>query len=208
MKLYKQLIFILIVFLKTETVFSDNEIFNVNNIELEIKEKITNSSLANKAIKKCFKLIIAKILLKEDITKFEDLDFSSIKQLVAYYQIENILNEKENKEIVNFSVTFDKDKIHDLFYKRGILYSEISNKELYTLPILVKDDEVFIFNNNFFYTNWNEIYNNDLIEFILPLENIEIIKNINNNKLDLMNLDLGILFKEYSDKNLALVLIE
>ena len=75
------------------------------------------------------------------------------------------------------------------------------------MPILVKDDEVFIF-NNFFYTNWNEIYNNDLIEFILPLENIEIIKNINNNKLDLMNLDLGILFKEYSDKNLALVLIE
>ena len=146
--------------------------------------------------------------MKEDITKFEDLDFSSIKQLVAYYQIENILNEKENKEIVNFSVTFDKNKIHDLFYKRGILYSEISNKELYTLPILVKDDEVFIFNNNFFYTNWNEIYNNDLIEFILPLENIEIIKNINNNKLDLMNLDLGILFKEYSDKNLALVLIE
>ena len=76
------------------------------------------------------------------------------------------------------------------------------------MPILVKDDEVFVFNNNFFYTNWNEIYNNDLIEFILPLENIEIIKNINNNKLDLMNLDLGILFKEYSDKNLALVLIE
>ena len=121
MKLYKQLIFILIVFLKTETVFSDNELFNVNNIELERKEKITNSSLANKAIKKGFKLLIAKILLKEDITKFEDLDFSSIKQLVAYYQIENILNEKENKEIVNFSVTFDKDKIHDLFYKRGNL---------------------------------------------------------------------------------------
>ena len=70
------------------------------------------------------------------------------------------------------------------------------------MPILVKDDEVFIFNNNFFYTNWNEIYNNDLIEFILPLENIEIIKNINNNKLDLMNLDLGILFKEYSDKKI------
>ena len=39
MKLYKQLIFILIVFLKTETVFSDNELFNVNNIELERKEK-------------------------------------------------------------------------------------------------------------------------------------------------------------------------
>ena len=50
---------------------------------------------------------------------------------------------------------------------------------MYVLPILIKDNELNIFNNNFFYENWNEIYDNDLIEFILPLENIEIIQNIN-----------------------------
>ena len=36
MKLYKQIIiFILIVFFKTETVFSQNNLFNVNNIKIE-----------------------------------------------------------------------------------------------------------------------------------------------------------------------------
>ena len=60
-----------------------------------------------------------------------------------------------------------KKKIHDLFYKRGILYSEISNNELYVLPILIKENEIFIFNNNYFYENWNKIHNDDLIEFIL-----------------------------------------
>ena len=40
MKFYKQLIFILIVFLKTETLLSENNLFNVNNIELEKKDKI------------------------------------------------------------------------------------------------------------------------------------------------------------------------
>ena len=40
---------------------------------------------------------------------------------------------------VNFNIFFfDKDKIHSLFYKKGILYSEISNKEIYLLPILIK----------------------------------------------------------------------
>ena len=31
-------------------------------------------------------------------------------------------------EIVNFNISFDKDKIHDLFYKRGISYSNIQIK--------------------------------------------------------------------------------
>ena len=40
MKFYKQIIFILIVFLKTETLFSENNLFNVNNIKIEKKIKL------------------------------------------------------------------------------------------------------------------------------------------------------------------------
>ena len=98
--------------------------------------------------------------------------------------------------------------MHDLFYKKGILYSEISDKDLYVLPVLIKNKEVYIFNNNFFYEKWNEVYSGDLIEFILPLENIEIIQNINIFKNNLMSINISNLFQEYSDKNLALLLIE
>ena len=42
MKYYKLIIFILIVFFKTETVFSENNLFNVNNIQLEKKDKISH----------------------------------------------------------------------------------------------------------------------------------------------------------------------
>ena len=208
MKLYKQLVIILVVFFKTETVFSENKLFNVNNIELEKKDKISYNKLADQAIKKGFKQLINRILLKEDIKKLSDLKFSSIKQLVTYYQIKNFSKENRKEELVNFSVTFDKDKIHDLFYKIGISYSEISDRELYILPLLIQDDEIFIFNNNYFYENWNEIYKNDLIEFILPLENIEIIQNINNYRKNLINLNVVDLFQEYTKKNLALVLID
>ena len=208
MKLFKSVIFILIVFLKTETLFSDNDLFNVNNIELEKKHKITNKILADRAIKEGFSVLITKLLLKEDIDKLLDLNFSLIKELVTYYQITDIYEKSSGAEFIKFSVTFDKDKIHDLFYKKNVLYSEILDKELFILPILIKDDEIFVFNNNFFYENWNKVFKNDLIEFILPLENIEIIQNINNRKQNLINLDLASLFQEYSKKNIALIIIE
>ena len=197
MKPYKQLFFILVVFFKTETLFSENNLFNVNNIELEKKDKMTNNRLADQAIKKGFNQLIARILLKEDIEKLSNLKFSSIKQLVTYYQITNISNEDKKRELVNFSVTFDKNKIHNLFYKKGITYSEILDRELYILPILIQNNEIYIFNNNFFYENWNKFYKNDLIEFILPLENIEIIENINNYRANLINLKVSILFQKY-----------
>ena len=208
MKFCKLIVFILIVFFKTETIFSENELFNVNNIQLEKKDKISQNALADQAIKTGFNQLTEKILLKDDSNKLSNLSFSTVKKLVSYYQITEISDEKNLTELVNFSVTFDKDKIHNLFHEKGILYSEISDKELYILPILVKAEQIYIFNNNFFYEKWNEIYENDLIEFILPLENIEIIQNINQNKNSLIDVDLKKLFKEYPNKNLALILIE
>ncbi len=207
MKFYK-LIIILIVFFKTETVFSENNLFSVNNIKLEKKDKITQKALADKAIKTGFNQLVEKILLENDSNKLLDLKFNSIKKLVSYYQVTELSDEGNINQLLNFSVTFDKEKMHNLFYEKGISYSEISDKELYILPLLIKDEQIFIFNNNFFYEKWNEIYKSDLIEFILPLENIEIIQKINQYKNNLIDLNLKELFKEYPNKNLALILIE
>jgi hypothetical protein len=207
MKFYKSILIILIVFLKTGNVLSSDKIFNVNNIEIEKKGKITNDKLANQAIKKGFHQLIKKILLEEDIKIFSNMKFSQIKELVTYYNVSSEIDQS-NIEKINYNITFDKNKIHDLLFKKNISYSDISDKELFLLPILKKKDQFFIYNQNFFYNNWNEFYNSDLIEFILPLENIEIIKTINSNKDGLLNLNLANIFKEYSNKNLALILIE
>ena len=47
-----------------------------------------------------------------------------------------------------------------------------------------------------------------MIEFILPLENIEIIQNIFKSRENLFNLDLNELLNEYTNKNIAIVLIQ
>ena len=74
------------------------------------------------------------------------------------------------------------------------------------MPVIQKKSN-FYYNNNYYYENWNKIFDSELIEFILPIENIEVIENININKENLYRIDLKNLFKEYENKNLALVLI-
>ena len=60
----------------------------------------------------------------------------------------------------------------------------------------------------FFYEKWSEIAENKLVEFIIPLENIEVMQKININKNNLFQLNLKDLFEEYLNKNIALIFIE
>ena len=207
MSYYKIFLVILIIFLKTGNVLSLENIFNVNNIEITKKTNNSNEDLANKAIKKGYGKLLEKILLKKDIDNLSGLEFPKIKQLVSYYQI---VDEAQSnfKNKVNFNIFFDKDKLHTLFSNKNISYSDISDKELYLLPVIQKKNQIFIYNKNYYYDNWNKIYQSELIEFVLPIENIEVIQNISTNKENLYGIDLKNLFKEYENKNLALVLIE
>ena len=47
------------------------------------------------------------------------------------------------------------------------------------LPVLKNKNQYFYLLKKFFYERWNEEQSNSLVEFILPLENIEIIQKIN-----------------------------
>ena len=200
---------ILVIFCKTGNVLSDDNIFSVNNIELIKTANINNQKLANQAIKKGYSILLEKILLEEDAKNLSQLKFQQVRELVSYYQISGKGKSIDNKEKVNFNILFDKDKIHDLFYKKNILYSEISNKELFVLPIFKKENQTFIYNQNFFYKNWNfDKKKESLIEFILPLENIEVIQNISIYKDDLLSINLEDIFVEYSSANFALIFIE
>ncbi len=208
MNFIKLISIILIIFSKTGNVLSKDNIFNVNNIDVLKKGNLSNDALANIAIKKGYIDLIEKILLDEDKKKLIQLNFTEIKELVSYYQI---ISKKENENYDNklsFNIFFDRDKFHNLFFKKNILYSEIVDKEIYLLPIFKKNDQIYIYSQNFFYEKWNKIYLEDLIEFILPIENIEVIQNINTNKNNMLNLNLKDLFTEYKNKNLALILIE
>ena len=90
MKSLKSIIFILVIFLKTGNVLSNEDIFHVNNIELIKKTNISSEEMANRAIKKGFEQLKKKILLNKDLKKLSDLKLSQIKELVSFYQVQSI----------------------------------------------------------------------------------------------------------------------
>ena len=97
MKFYKLIFFILIVFFKTETIFSENDLFNVNNIQLEKKDKISQNALADQAIKTGFNQLIEKILLEDDGNKLSNLSFATIKNWFHTIKLLKYLMKKFNR---------------------------------------------------------------------------------------------------------------
>ena len=208
MKIFSLTALILIIFFKTGNVLSKDSIFDVNNIEIIKKSNVSNQEMANQAIKRGFELLKKKILLQTDFKKLSKLSFLEIKELVSYYQVQNLNNKMKDQEVFIYNISFDKDKLHNLFYIKNIAYAEITNKEIFLLPIFLKDNEINVYNNNYFYEKWNLNNENKLVEFILPLENIEIIQQIKENEDNLLNISLENLFQGYNNKNLAIAIIQ
>ena len=203
---------ILLFILKTENVFSNNLIYDVNNIEVKGK---TNNSLANKklielAFKKAFTVFIDKTLLREDAISLYKTKSKIIKDLILTYQI---INNDKNDNLSIFNIKFDPKKINKFLARRGISYADISNISITLLPVLIKNKEIFLYEENFFYKNWikpqKELKNkeDELISYTLALENIEDLEYINNTKENINLLDVKKINSFKGDLNYALIIV-
>ncbi len=207
----KSLIFIfciLIILFKTGNVFSENNLFNVNNIEIIKKTSKNTQEIANVAFKKAFDNLTKRLLIKNDYKDLSNTNLAEIKKLISYYQIvEPEESEKETKKYI-FNVYFDKDRMHNFFYNKNILYSDIIDTEVVLFPLFKKENQYFIYTKNYFYENWNNVTLDNLIQYTLPVESIENIEKINLHKNNIFNLDISDFFKEYDVDNIVFASIE
>ena len=84
--------------------------------------------------------------------------------------------------------------------------------EVVILPIKIKEDKILVFNDNYFFKNWNreseETTNkNEIIEYLLPIENLDIIQKINLLKDNLENLEISDILSDYNNNNLVFLVI-
>ena len=208
MKNFILIITILIILFKTETVLSDNSVFHVNNIEITKKDSKNNRDmLINQAFIKGYKELLSRLLLKKDFENLASVNLNQIKKLISYYQIQN-LEKKDKQDIIALNIYFDRNKMHNFFYEKNVLYSDVINKEIIIFPLLVDEKEFFVYSKNYFYDNWNNEENKTLIQYTLPVENIESIQHIEKNKENIFNINTFDFFKEYKIKNKAFIIIE
>ena len=215
MKNFKLILTILIILFKTGNVLSDSSIFTVNNILVNKNAYNNKEELINIAFLKGFKQLNNKILLEKDLIKTNDENLTNIKNLISHYQIlDSDQTSEKGDTIVN--IFFKRDKIYNYYYKNDIKYSDITQKSLKILPVLNIDGEIYIYDNNFFYQNWeikefekknNEIEFYNLIDYILPLEDLKVMELLKKNSDNLENIDLSKLFDEYKSKDNLFIVI-
>ena len=209
-------IFCIIVFLfKTQTVFSNNLIYDVNNIEVsgKINSDLDEKKLIRSAFQKAFITFTNKTLLKKDASNLYKTKINTIQDLVYAYQV--VKDEKNEKKgsVLTINVKFDPKKITNFLAENRISYADVSNISLTLFPVFIKDKDIFMYSENFFYNNWlkteNEIINiNDiLINYNLALENIEDLQKISSNKENIESIDVKKLISLIDVKNYAFLVI-
>jgi len=208
----------IIVFLfKTQTVFSNNLIYDVNNIEVsgKIINNLDRKKLIQSAFRKAFRNFTNKTLLKSDAKNLDRIKISTIEDLVFAYQIIKDKKIENEQSTLTINVKFDQKKISNFLSEKKISYADITNISLTLFPVFIKDKDFLMFTENFFYNNWirneNEtksIKNNDiLISYNLALENIEDLQYVNSLKKNLESIDITKLTSLADIKNYAFLLI-
>jgi len=215
MKNFSLIICIIVFLFKTQTVFSNNLIYDVNNIQVsgKINNDFDKKKLIQTAFKKAFITFINKTLLRNDATNLYKTKIKTIEDLVFAYQI--IKDEKKDKKVnfLTINIKFDQKKITNFLSQNRVSYSDATNISLTLLPVFIKGKDVLMYSDNFFYNNWiksnEEIKNNNdiLINYNLALENIEDLEYINSKKNNLELIEIKKLTSLKEVENYAFLII-
>ena len=210
----KVIILIILIFIfKTETVFSSNIVYDVNNVKIigKISSDLDRNKLLDLSFKKAFIKFINKTLLENDIKKLSNIDLEEIKNLIFSYQISKNEINKNKENILTINLKFDQKKVNNFLASRGIPYADVSDISLTVFTVLVKGKEIFLYSDNYFYKNWNNLNSNEVqenfITYNMSLENIEDLEYFNNNKNNLELIDGRKLTAQLENKNYALIVV-
>ena len=209
MSKYLFILSIIVFLFKTETVFSAETIYDVNNIQVsgKLNSNLDNNKLIEEAFRKAFLIFINKTLIEKDIESLSKTNIQIIKDFIFTHQITSQKKSIDEEIILTVNVKFDPKKINNYLSINNISYADISEISISILPILRKENNLFIFSDNFFYNEWNKTENGkknteaQLINYNLALENAEDLFYINNNKENLELIDINKLNSLSEEKN-------
>ena len=209
MSKYLFILSIIVFLFKTETVFSAETIYDVNNIQVsgKLNSNLDNNKLIEEAFRKAFLIFINKTLLEKDIETLSKTNIQIIKDFIFTHQITSQKKSIDEEIILTVNVKFDPKKINNYLSINNISYTDISEISISILPILRKENNLFIFSDNFFYNEWNKTENDkknteaQLINYNLALENAEDLFYINNNRENLELIDINKLNSLSEEKN-------
>jgi len=181
--------------------------------DLEISEdfglNFNKEKVIDKGFRKAFQELISMITTSGDKEKIKNISLSTIKSLIDSFTMseEKFVN---NEYKTKFDVTFNKKNTLKFFEKNRVFPSIPKKKKVLLIPVLVnlQSDQIFLYNNNIFYEDWNK--NNEsyfLLEYLLPSEDIEDIDFLLQNSKSIEDYDFKEMIAKYDLKNFIIAVI-
>ena len=185
--------------------------FRVSNIEISSPFELNfkKNLVIDRGFQASFLNLLSMITTSGDKNKIKKISTKELKAMIDSFIIsdEKFIN---NEYFAKLETTFNKKKVLNFLEKKNIFPSiPIQNKVL-LLPILVdiETDSINLYNDNIFYKKWNiEIKNYQLLEYLLPSEDLEDLNKLQKASNSIETYDFIDFISKYDLKDYVIVII-
>ena len=194
-------LFIYLTIFSTE--YSKAKNYIVENVEIiePYGVDFKKNKMIDKAFRSAFNVLIAKILISDDLNEIKNVNTMLIKSMVDSFIItdEQFI---ENNYLAKINVSFEKKKVLNFLYKKNINPAIPLDKKIIFLPIFINlnSNDLSIYLNNKFFSNWNKFLDkSELLTYILPSEDLEDYSIIKKNLENIENYNFENLLSKYNN---------
>ena len=193
------------------TTFLYANTFKVSDIEISSPFELDFKK--NRVIDKGFQIsfinLLSMITTSGDKNKMMNISIKQIKGMIDSFTISD---EKfiGNEYFAKLETTFNKEKVLSFLERKNIFPSMPIRNKVLLIPILVDTDtdNIYLFNNNIFYEKWNSKKKNyQLLDYLLPSEDLEDLNKIQEMSNSIENYDFIDLIKKYDLKDYIISII-
>ena len=185
--------------------------FKVSNIEISAPFELNFEK--NRVIDEGFQIsffnLLSMITTSGDNNKIKNVSIKELKGMIDSFTIsdEKFIN---NEYFAKLETTFNKKKFLKFLEKKNIFPSIPLRNKVLLIPVLVdtETESIYLFNNNIFYEKWNDMKNNyQLLDYLLPSEDLEDLNKIQEMSSSIEAYDFIDLIKKYDLKDYIISII-
>ena len=198
-----------IIFLSTTYLHANT--FKVSDIEISAPFELNfkKNSVIDSGFQASFLNLLSMITTSGDRNKIKSISIKELKSMIDSFTIsdEKFIN---NDYFAKLETTFNKKKILNFLERNNIFPSIPIRNKVLLVPILIdaEKDNIYLFSNNIFYEKWNEFKKNyELLDYLLPSEDLEDLNKIQQMSNSIETYDFINLIKKYDLKDYIISII-
>ena len=203
--------FLIVLFINVTISKAHSSNFKVDGVKVTepFNSNFKKERVIDKAILIAFKKLLSMTIPSDEMYKIPNFNVDEIRNLIDSFNIKNeeFINNSYN---ATFEINFNKQNTFLFIEKKNIFPSLPNKKKIIIFPILVDtlSQNVNVFYQNPFFLNWNSNKEDfHLLDYILPSEDIDVIKTLNDNIENLENFDFSQIIKNYNFDEYIICLI-